>query len=494
MTVDAGPVAMCPVGELRRLLAGLAGRRVTLMGLGLFGGGRGAARFLAESGARLTVTDLRSAEKLAPSLDALADLSIDYHLGSHREEDFTSASLVVVSPAVPKDNPYLRSARRAGVPIASPMNMFLALCPAPVAAVTGSNGKSTTTALLATMLRARGYRTWLGGNIGISLLSSLPRIGPSDIVVLELSSFQLEDAAVLEWSPHVAIVTNITPNHLDRHGTMEAYADAKRNILRFQGADDFAVLNARNDLLCGWVHEGLRGRPVWVDSRPRGGGLPDGVSLISDRLVWRAGPRHDVLCAREDIPLLGMHNVENVMAAAAGACCLGAGADAVRTALSTFVGLEHRLELVGEFRGMRFYNDSDSTTPDSSVAAVRSFSGPVTLIAGGYDKKLDLSPMAHEAAVGAEALITMGQTGPAIAQRAREESALSGRSLLVREVGTLQEAVDAAAELSMPGTTVLFSPGCASYDMFENCDQRGETFKHLVRTRFGGPGRRRRRA
>jgi UDP-N-acetylmuramoylalanine--D-glutamate ligase len=319
-------------------------------------------------------------------------------------------------------------------------------------------------------------------------------MSPADTVVLELSSFQLEDAVSLQWSPHVAVVTNITPNHLDRHGTMEAYAEAKRTIVRFQGPDDFAVLNAQSEILRDWNLRGLAGRSLWFDSEPTAGGLPDGVSLIAGRLVRREGPRHDVLCAQEDIPLLGMHNVENVMAAAAGAGCLGADSEAVRTALSTFVGLEHRLELVGEFRGMRFYNDSDSTTPASAVAAVRSFNGPVTLIAGGYDKKLDLGPMAREAAVGAEALITMGQTGPVIAQRAREESAFSGRSLMVREVTTLRDAVDAAAELSMPGTTVLFSPGCASYGMFENCDQRGESFKQLVRARFTGRGRRYRSA
>jgi len=494
MTAEARPVTMCPLHELRRLLAGLAGKRVTLMGLGLFGGGRGAARLLAERRARLTVTDLRSAAKLAPSLDALADLPVTYRLGRHEADDFTDADLVVASPAVPRDNAYLRAARQAAVPVTSPMNMFLALCPAPVAAVTGSNGKSTTTALLAAMLRACGRKTWLGGNIGVSLLPSVQRIDPDDAVVLELSSFQLEDATALEWSPHVGIVTNLTPNHLDRHGTMHAYAEAKRCLVGFQGPQDFAVLNARSDVLQDWARRGVAGRLLWFDSQPEPGRLPDGVSLIADRLVWRAGPRHEVLCAREDIPLLGMHNAENVMAAAAGACCLGAGSRAVREALSTFVGLEHRLELVGEFRGMRFYNDSDSTTPAAAVAAVRSFNGPVTLIAGGSDKKLDLAPVAREAALGAEALITMGQTGPVIAQRAREESAYTGRSLLVREARTLNQAVSAAAELSMPGTTVLFSPACASYDMFENCDQRGTTFKELVRARFAGPGRRSRSA
>jgi len=488
MTVDLRPVSMCSSDELRRIVGDIAGRPVTLMGLGLFGDGQGAARYLATRGAQVTATDLRPAEKLAPALERLADLPITYHLGGHCQEDFTRCALVVASPAVPRGNVYLQAAERAGVPITSPMNMFLSLCPAPVAAVTGSNGKSTTTALMAAIVRALGVRTWLGGNIGICLLSDLERMSREDAVVLELSSFQLEDAAVLKWSPHVAVLTNVTPNHLDRHGTMEAYADAKRNIVRYQTAEDFAVLNAHCDEACRWAREGLPGRVRWFDAEAPAGCLPEGVSLISGRLIRRDGPRHEVLCTREDIPLLGMHNVENVMAAAAGAGCLGAGFEEVRAALASFVGLEHRLELIGEFRGMRFYNDSDSTTPASAIAAVRSFSGPVTLIAGGYDKKLDVSPMAREAALGAEALITMGQAGPLIAQKAREENALIGRSLLVREVSTLSQAVDAAAELSMPGTTVLFSPGCASYDMFENCNHRGEAFKHLVCARFTGAG------
>lgn len=485
MSLDAPPIGMCPLEKLRHTLATIDGRRVTLMGLGLFGGGRGAARFLAECGARLTVTDLRSAEKLAPSLAALNGMPIDYRLGRHEPEDFTGADLVVASPAVPRGNACLRMAQDAGVPITSPMNIFLALCPAPVAAVTGSNGKSTTTALVAAMLEAASHRLWLGGNIGVSLLPVLSMIRPEDVVVLELSSFQLQDAAALRWSPKVAVITNITPNHLDRHVTMAAYAEAKRTILRFQGPEDFAVLNVRDDILRTWPEQGMPARLLQFDSLPMPGRLQDGVSLLADRLVWREGPRHEVLCARDDIPLLGMHNTENVMAAAAAAHCLGADGRAVRTALSTFVGLEHRLEMVGEFCGMRFYNDSYSTTPASAVAAVRSFAGPVTLIAGGYDKKLDLTPVARAAAAGAEVLITTGNTGPVIAQAARQEGACLGRSMLIREVPGLPEAIEAAIELSMPGTTVVFSPGCASYDMFDNYDHRGRCFKELVRARFG---------
>jgi UDP-N-acetylmuramoylalanine--D-glutamate ligase len=460
----------------------LAGKPVTLMGLGLFGGGEGAARFLLGRGARLTITDLRPAEKLAPTLSRLKGLPITYRLGGHATQDFTDAELVVANPAVPRTSMFLKAAADRGVPITSPMNIFLALCPAPVAAVTGSNGKSTTTALLAAMLTSAGRRVWLGGNIGISLLPSLGEVSPSDIVVVELSSFQLEDATALSWSPHVALVTNVTPDHLDRHESLEAYAAAKRTILAHQGAGDFAVLNARDPILQRWVSDGVPGRLVLFDSAPKPGGLAHGVSLLRDRLVWRNGTRDEVICLRDDVPLLGLHNAENAMAAAAAARCLGAQAGAIFDALSSFVGLEHRLELVGEFHGIRFYNDSYSTTPASGVAAVQSFRGPVTLIAGGYDKKLDMTPLARAVASRVEVLVTIGHTGPTLAEQARRESLYLGRSLVIREAGSLEEAVRVADGLSMPGSAVVFSPGCASYDMFDNYDQRGKVFKGLVRT------------
>jgi UDP-N-acetylmuramoylalanine--D-glutamate ligase len=479
---EDGSVAPCGRADLEGIAAGLAGLRVTLMGLGLFGGGEGAARFLCERGARLTVTDLRPAETLAPVLERLCGLPATYHLGAHHEDDFTEAQLIVASPAVPRTSPFLRAAQQAGVPITSPMNLFLTLCPAPVAAVTGSNGKSTTTALLAAILKAAGRRAWLGGNIGISLLPSLAHIGPGDVAVLELSSFQLQDAAALCWSPHVAVVTNITPNHLDRHLTLEEYAEAKRTLLRFQGPDDYAVLNARDARLRRWAAEGAGGRLVQFDVAPEPGRLCEGINLVAGRLVWHEGGRHEVVCARDDVPLLGLHNTQNAMAACAAARCLDAGSEAVRAALRTFMGLEHRLELVGVCGGIRFYNDSYSTTPAAGVAAVQSFRAPLTLIAGGYDKKLDLTPFAQAAARSVEVLITVGQTGPVLAQQVRQESAYLGRTVCVREAAGLPEAVRLAEQLSMPGSVVVLSPGCASYDMFENYDHRGKVFKELVRS------------
>jgi len=477
-------VDLCSRQELATVLSSLRGKRVVLMGLGLCGGGEGAARFLVSRGARLLVTDRRGPERLAPTLARLEGLPIEYRLGGHIAEDLAGADLVVANPGVPRSSGYLRGARAAGVPVTSPMNVMLALCPASVVAVTGSNGKSTTTAMLADMLRQAGRRVWLGGNIGGSLLPSLAEMAPSDLVVLELSSFQLEDAAAIRWSPHVAVVTNITPNHLDRHGTYDAYVSAKRTIVAFQCPDDYAVMNARNAELRHWACDGLRGRVYLFNSEPHPGRMPRGTCLMGQQIVWRDDDENAVICARRDVPLLGSHNAENTMAAAAAARCLHVEVADIRDALVRFQGLEHRLELVGQAHALRFYNDSFSTTPDSTEAALGSFHGGITLIAGGYDKQLDVRHLARTVASRVAVLITMGQTGPDLARRVHEESLLLGRPVLIREAASLEDAVSQAGTCSMPGSAVVLSPGFASYDMFDNCIQRGVLFKDLVRTMF----------
>jgi UDP-N-acetylmuramoylalanine--D-glutamate ligase len=450
------------------------------MGLGLFGGGVGAARYLIGSGAHVTVTDLREADQLAPSLAELEGLDLRLALGGHDPADFREADLVVASPAVPRSSDLLRLAESSGVPVASPMNLFLAQCPATVVAVTGSNGKSTTTALLAAALEKGPRRTWLGGNIGISLLPRLGEIGVGDLVVLELSSFQLEDSAWLEWSPHVAVVTNISPNHLDRHVSMDEYAAAKRSIVRFQHGGDLAVLNACDPRLRAWVAEGLRSRAVLFSCDGASAPADLGLTLDGDDIVWQGAVGRQTVCSRSDIPVPGLHNVANVMAAAGGALCAGARPEHVREAVREFIPLEHRLEPAGWVGSLAFYNDSNSTTPASGIAAVSSFDGPVTLIAGGYDKKVDMRPLARAAAESARVFITMGQTGPGLAAMAREEGAGLGRRLIVREAADLPDAVDLAVALSDSGSSVVFSPGCASYDMFENFAHRGRVFKELV--------------
>lgn len=472
------PVQLCSLDELRRVLGSLRGAKVTLMGLGLFGGGEGAARFLLDRGARLTVTDLKSAEQLQPAIARLAGHEIRYRLARHEARDFTDAHFVVANPAVPRTSPLLHEARRAGVPIASPMNIFLPLCPAPILAVTGTNGKSTTTSMVGAMLRAAGRRVWVGGNIGTSLLPALHEIAPADAVVLELSSFQIEDASTLHWSPRVGVVTNLTPNHLDRHGSFTAYAAAKRNIALFQRRGDAMVLNASQEMLRDWAAEGLPGNVVFFDARGNGRPLLPGMSLQNSKLVWHWRGQNEVICSREDIPLRGMHNVENALAAAAAVRYLGTDSAHIRAALRALRPLDHRLRFTGRLDGVEFYNDSVSTTPESTIAGLKSFDRPIILLAGGSDKKLDLHALAEATAEMTEALVTMGETGPQLARLVRQ--ARAGATPVVREVESMENAVAAATELSRPGSTVLLSPGCASYDMFENYVQRGERFEQLV--------------
>ncbi|MDP6370602.1 MAG: UDP-N-acetylmuramoyl-L-alanine--D-glutamate ligase [Planctomycetota bacterium] len=456
------------------------GARAVVLGLGHFGGGEGAARFLAGRGWAVLVTDLKSADELARAIGRLSDLPIEYRLGGHRPEDLLGADLVVVNPAVPRTAPILGQARSAGVALSSSMNLFLALCPAPVAAVTGSTGKSTTAAMLAGMLAQTGRRVHLGGNIGVSLLPVLDQMRPEDMVVLEISCFQLEDAGCLPWSPSVAVVTNLTPNHLDRYGTPEAYAAAKRPIVGFQSRADVAVLNHRDPVLRGWARTEVRGSLLLFDPLAGRGPLVTGTNLRCGRIVWNNGAGEQVICAREHVRLPGEHNVANAMAACAAARWLGTEARQIREALCAFSGLEHRLEECGRFGGMKFYNDSDATTPESTIAALRSFERPMTLIAGGYSKGLDLGPMAAAIAARADALVTIGHCGPELAQLSREAGLRRGKAAAIREAGSLGEAVRAAIELSMPGSVILFSPGCASFDMFQNFAERGLVFKALV--------------
>jgi UDP-N-acetylmuramoylalanine--D-glutamate ligase len=478
--VNEQRVSLCPARQLREILLNLSGKRVVLMGLGLFGGGEGAARFLVQRGARVTVSDVKTAQQLAPAIQRLSDLPIEYQLGSHDPDAVLKSELVIVNQAVPKTAPVLHECSRAGVPLSSAMNIFLTLCPAPVAAVTGSAGKSTTTAMLAAMLQAAGLHVRLGGNIGVSLLPVVQDIKAEEIVVLELSNFQLEDAAFLPWSPHVAVVTNIKPNHLDRHESFDDYVAAKKTIVDHQTKADAAVLNASDPILLEWVKQGIRSEVFFFDAAPQNGQLVRGMNLRNGRLIWNDSTGRHVICSRDHVSLPGEHNVANAMAAAAAARWRGAGAEHIRAALSAFKTLEHRLEKCGQFSGITFYNDSDATMPESTIAALGSFPAPITLIAGGYNKKLELTPLAGAIAEKAEVLITFGASGPSIAQLTREAGLIAGKTLIIREVSSLPEAVESAAELSMPGSTVLFSPACASFDMFENFAERGRIFKKLV--------------
>ncbi len=449
------------------------GRRVTVMGLGAFGGGVGAVQFLLNRGAIVTVADLRPAEELQESLAALASSPPQkLHLGPHDEADFRDAELIVVNPAIRRDHSLLQLADAGGVPLTSEMNLFWQHQPGRILAVTGSNGKSTTTALLHAMLAQSGRRVWLGGNIGRSLLPRVGEIQPDDLVVLELSSFQLTDLDRLQASPHIAVITNFSPNHLDWHPDVDHYRWAKQTVLRWQNAGDSAVLNADDPDVCNWTGQGRRWLFGLADHRA------DGLFLRGDVAVLRLQNSEQSFPLRDWVKLPGEHNLANALAAAAAAIAAGASLGDVRRGLEVYEPLPHRLQFVAEVDGRRFYNDSLATTPESTIVALRSFDGPIVLLAGGYDKQVDLTAMATEIAGRAKAVALMGQTANRLREAIHQNQ---GTHVSISPPhADFSSAFRWAWDQSSPGDVILLSPGCASYDWFQNFAHRGAQFVRFV--------------
>jgi UDP-N-acetylmuramoylalanine--D-glutamate ligase len=440
-------------------MAELSGQRAVVMGLGRFGGGVGAARFCAERGAEVLVTDMLDASELSEPMGQLDDLPVRYRLGEHRLDDFTSADLVVVNPAVDRrENRYIDAARRHGARITSEIELLVERLPdrRQVIGVTGTAGKSTTTAMIGHILAQLPGEppVHVGGNIGGSLLDRLGVIGERDRVVLELSSFMLEPME--GWSPHVAVVTNLGPNHLDRHGTLEAYAEAKRTILHHQRAEDHAVLGAD---------------------------LGEWQSCTSAHCVVGPEPPEG------ELTVPGEHNRTNAALAVEACTRLGLSRSACVEAVRSFPGLEHRLKLVHQVNGVRYFDDSKSTTPDSAMRGIDSFPpGAVRIILGGYDKGADLGELARYAARRCAGVYTVGDTGPAIAEAAEAActGGETGSAAAVHRCGSLERAVERAGADAEPGEVVLLSPGCASWDRFTNYEARGRFFSELALRHRGG--------
>jgi UDP-N-acetylmuramoylalanine--D-glutamate ligase len=471
----------------------LAGKRVVILGLARQG--TALARFLVQAGAEVTVSDLRDEAALADRLAELAGLPIRYVLGKHPFSLLDRADLLCLSGGVPVDIPIVVEAQRRSIPLSNDAQLFLERCRAPVIGITGSAGKTTTTALVGEMCRTAGLRTWVGGNIGNPLIVDLDRIEPDDWVVMELSSFQLE---VMTVSPRVAAVLNITPNHLDRHKTMEAYIAAKRNIVAHQQPGDFALLgyddaNARSLALetaarLLWFSDGAE---VDEGAFKTNGGLTLRVgAVLHSRLpepAGRVGGNLDrVVCQASEVRLRGRHNLLNVLAACVLAGVAGVPVEAMQQVATTFAGVEHRLELVRELNGVRWYDDSIATAPERSLAALRSFEEPMLLLAGGRDKKLPWDEFADETVRRVRHLVTFGEAGPMIARMVEKRlgsgtEKQGGRLEGITQVGTLEEAVEAAARLARPDEVVLLSPGGTSFDAFRDFAERGDRFKELVR-------------
>ncbi|MEZ6129671.1 MAG: UDP-N-acetylmuramoyl-L-alanine--D-glutamate ligase [Planctomycetaceae bacterium] len=458
------------------------GRRITIMGLGAFGGGVQAARFLAQRGADVTITDLRSEEQLAESLQQLADVPLHaLFLNDHPESAFEGTELLIVNPAVKPDSRIVEECRRRGTIISSEIELFLHHNVGRVVAVTGSNGKSTTSALIYRLLKDNSAladrRIRLGGNIGTSLLPDVDNIRQTDLVILELSSFQLHQLRQSEFAPAVAVVTNFAVNHLDWHGSVDHYRAAKQVILRRQRRDDIAVLPD--------VFDEDIGAPVW---RARGEHLrfglrdqgEDGAFLEDGTLILRRGHFEDAV--RLNVPALlpGDHNRLNVAAAGAAAWVAGADPNDFGSALGNFRPLEHRLQLVAQGRGLRFYNDSIATTPESAIAALRTFSQRCVILAGGADKGSDLTDFADVIQQRASGAVLLGQTAEQLEQlldRFNQRPPV----VPVRIANDFSDAFRAAVALAGQSGIVLLSPGCASFGWFRDFRERGEQFTKLAR-------------
>lgn len=499
----AKPLGLQPGGFMRFHLAmfeSLRGKRVTVMGLGRFGGGVGAVRFLVNCGARVTVTDLATEEALADSLAQIKDLPLErLRLGGHDKADFRDADLIVASPAVSNDHSLLIAAEVAGTPVTTEIGLFWSQCRGQIVGVTGSVGKSTTSAMIHAVLKKSGRTAWLGGNIGGSLLPEVDRIGPDDWVVLELSSFQLERLTPLKPRPHVAVVTNFRANHLDRHVTLDAYRNAKQNLLRWQTGDDVAVLNVGDSDVAAWA---TQARTSWFGraaddlalaaracryptSQTRDFGRPPPTVLAhSSDNAFLVHDGHSPGVIFLDLLVPGEHHRLNAAAAVATTVAIGVELDVATDALNSFAGLPHRLEVLGEFDSRLWVNDSKATTPESAIAALQAFDRPVRLIAGGADKGIDLSPLADEIVCRGAAVYLSGRTGPVVA------NLLAHRG---HPAFTLCESFDdsvaAARRDSRSGDVILLSPGCASWGQFRDYRERGERFRRLARHTSTGSNR-----
>src|SRR5208282_50945 len=441
-------------------------KRVLVVGLAR--SGLAVARALARRGAVVTVTDRKPPAEFLEVLPKLLKDKVGLELGSQRVETFLRQELIVISPGVPWDLPQLQAARAKLIPVYPEVEAASWFLEGTLVGITGSNGKTTTTSLLGDMLKASGFPTFVGGNIGNALSCAVDRARPGTKFVTELSSFQLE--GIHDFDPHVAVMLNLSPNHLDRHPSLETYAQAKRQIFRNQRGQDYAVLNADDPWVAG-LQATVPSRPV-LFSRQRE--LPSGVFVSAGKIYYRVRHLERVLFETRDVTLRGDFNLENVLAATTAACVLGADFAAIRKAVRAFQAVEHRLEFVREIQGVDFYNNSKATSVDATLKSLEAFERGVHLILGGKDKGAPYTPLLPLIKDRVREVLLIGSAAPVIAEQ------LAGSTELV-QAGDLATAVYQAFARSRPGDTVLLAPACSSFDQFTDYEERGRVFKDLVK-------------
>jgi UDP-N-acetylmuramoylalanine--D-glutamate ligase len=442
----------------------LNGKRVLVIGLARTG--VATALFCAARGATVTATDSRGAGELADTVEKLRAAGVLLDLGGHSDTILEGQQLVIPSPGVPADAPLLNKARKLQIPVWSEIELAFRFLNGPLIGITGSNGKTTTTSLVEHILRHAGLSTVLAGNIGTPLIAQVSETSESTTTVAELSSFQLE--LIETFRPHIAVLLNLTPDHLDRHKTFSAYVAAKARIFENQTSHDFAVLNAddaESDKLA-------PSRPqVFKFSRKTS--VERGAFARNGKVIFRQGGKEEEILSCNDIPLPGAHNLENVLAATIAARIAGAQPPQIADAIRCFAGVEHRIEFVAEIQGVRYYNDSKATNVDATLKALEAFSGRIIVILGGKDKGSDYTLLCATLREKAILALLIGDAANKIEQQ------IDG-SVAIKRVGTLENAVDAAAQAAHAGDIVLLSPACASFDQFQNYEHRGRIFKEVV--------------
>ncbi len=448
----------------------IAGQNILVVGLAR--SGAAAAEFLARRGARVTVNDAKPESELKEA-PALQEQGVKIVAGSHPAELFENSDLIVASPGVPLALEPFRKARAAGTPVISEVELAARFMRGRLVGITGSNGKTTTTTLIGELLKDAGLPAQIGGNIGAPLISLVETSRDDGFTVIELSSFQLE--AVDQLHLFAAALINITPDHLDRYESMDDYAAAKANIFRNQTPRDVAVINADDDR-ASKMNLLTRARVIYFSRKNE---LDEGIFLRENEIVNRVTGREQVMVARNEIPLRGDHNLENVMSALAVGLACGASVGSMRETIRNFNGVEHRLEFVAEINGVKFYNDSKATNVDAATKSLEAFPGGLIVILGGKDKGSDYSPLAPLVRERCDHVILIGAAADKIA------AAIENTRPLHR-AATMQEAVEMGFKLSKPGQVVLLAPACASFDMFDNFEHRGRVFKEAVKSLESG--------
>jgi UDP-N-acetylmuramoylalanine--D-glutamate ligase len=442
----------------------LKNKRVLVIGLARTG--IATALFCAARGASVTATDTRSEAEIGDAAVKVRDAGVQLELGAHNESTFLRQDLIIPSPGVPADAPLLLAARANGLTIWSEIELAYRFRKGKLIGITGSNGKTTTTSLIEHILRTASYSTILAGNIGTPLISCVERMTHDTITVVELSSFQLE--LIQTFRTDISVFLNLTPDHLDRHHSFELYSKAKARIFENQGEEDFAVLNADDPATTPLAP--TRPHVYWFSRKQR---AAQGAFVRGEDIVFRSDGKEEVVLRREDVPLPGAHNLENVLAAVAAARIAGASAKAIGEGVRSFAGVEHRLEFVSEINGVRYYNDSKATNVDATLKALDSFPGSILVILGGKDKGSDYTPLRKPLRERAIRALLIGAAADKIA------SQIDG-VVTIERAGTLDRAVEIASQAARAGDVVLLAPACASFDQFENYEHRGRVFKALV--------------